>query len=280
MHGRRGEIARHSTIHDATLLVSTELQERQKGGTVSLLLNGNTEIAQEWLESLFPDAFSNQTETCLDPSTRRVVALNRVLFRDLVLEEREVGEPDPEVAARLFADAIERGECSLKNWNESIENWISRVNFLAAVCSDYGFSRIGPEERRFLHEQICHGARSYREIKDRDVWPHLRDWLPAGLNSEVDRLAPERIALLKGGRARLEYASDGSATLSATVQQLYDTPHASLAVAEGRVLPKVQLLAPNRKPVQITADLDAFWESSYAAVKKDLRGRYPKHEWR
>ncbi len=279
VHGRRGELARHSTVHDATLLVSTEVQERQKGSAVSLLLSGNTKIERAWLENLFPEAFSDRMETCLDPSTRRAVAVNRVVFRDLVLEEREVGEPDPEVAAQLFADSIERGECNLKNWNDGVENWIARVNFLAAVCADYGFTEIGRGERRFLLEQICHGARSYRELKDRDVWPHLRDWLPAGLNSEVDRLAPERLELAKGGRARLEY-SGGSALLSATVQQLYDTSHASLAIAEGRVRPKIQLLAPNRRPVQITADLDAFWETSYAAVKKELRGRYPKHEWR
>ncbi len=280
VHGRRGEIARHSLMRDAPLLVATELQERGHGRGVSLLLSGNTEVEASWLRDFFPGEFRETTETQIDPQTRRAVATRQTVFRGLVLHEESAGEPDPEAAARLFAEGVERGDFTLKSWDTAVERWIGRVNFLAAVCPDYGFAKIGPEERRFLIEQICHGVSGYKELKDKDVWPFLRDWLPAGLNSEVDRLAPERMELPGKGRARLRYEDDGTAVLSARIQQLYDVPHKTLAVADGRVLPTVELLAPSQRPVQITADLDAFWETSYPAVKKDLRGRYPKHEWR
>ncbi|MCC5807914.1 MAG: ATP-dependent RNA helicase [Opitutales bacterium] len=280
VHGRRGEIARQSLVRDAPLLVATELQERGHGHGVSLLLSGNTEVEEAWLSDFFPGEFRETAETRIDPQTRRAVATRQTVFRGLVLREESAGKPDPEAAARLFAAGVERGEFTLKSWDAAVERWIGRVNFLAAVCPDYGFAHIGPEERRFLVEQICHGVAGYKELKDKDVWPFLRDWLPAGLNSEIDRLAPERMELPGKGRARLRYEDDGTAVLSARIQQLYDVPHKTLAVAEGRVLPKIELLAPNQRPVQITADLDAFWETSYAAVRKDLRGRYPKHEWR
>lgn len=279
VHNRRGEIAPYSHLEEASYFVATEVEERQKGRDVSLLLGGNTAIDPEWLRKHFPDDFSNKTETLIDSSTRRAVARTRVVFRDLVLSERDGGEVDPDIAAGLFADGIQEGAFILKNWGPSVEGWIARVNFLARVCPDYGFALIESAERRLLLEQICHGAPSYKELKDRDVWPTLHAWLPDGLLPEVDRLAPERILLPNGARARIRYEGDG-AIVSARIQQLYDVPHAQLVLADGRHRPKVELLAPNQRPVQITADLDAFWSTSYLAVKKDLRGRYPKHEWR
>lgn len=280
VHGRRGEIVRHSLVRDATLLVGTDLRERARGRGISLLLSGNTAVEEAWLRDFFPSEFRESVETRIDPETRRAVATRQTVFRDLVLREENAGKPDPETAARLFAEGVARGDFTLKSWDAAVERWIERVNFLAAVCPDYGFAKIGEDERRFIVEQICHGAEGYKELKNRDVWPFLRGWLPAGLNGEVDRLAPERIELPGKGRARLRYGDDGTAILTARLQQLYDIRHKTLALADGRVLPKIELLAPNMRPVQITTDLDAFWQASYPAVKKDLRGRYPKHEWR
>jgi ATP-dependent helicase HrpB len=107
---------------------------------------------------------------------------------------------------------------------------------------------------------------------------HLCGWLAAGQEALLEKCAPERVDLPRQKTARLRYEADGRAYLSATVQQLYDAPGKLLL--GGRVPVIYEILAPSRRPVQVTSDLAAFWTGAYEEVKKQLKGRYPRHEWR
>ena len=80
--------------------------------------------------------------------------------------------------------------------------------------------------------------------------------------------------------AKIRYEADGRAIITSKLQNFYDVPGAALKVANGQVALLVELLAPNQRPVHLTNDLDAFWDGAYAYVRKELAGRYPKHEWR
>jgi ATP-dependent helicase HrpB len=280
VHGRRGEIARESVVQTAPLLVAAEIEERTVRGDVTVMLRRNTAVDEAWLRAAYPADWSERVLTRLDAQTRRVEGVRQTCFRDLVIGSKADAEPDPEAAARLLADAVEQGTMPLKEWGETEENWIRRVNCLARRCPELGIAPIGAAERRVIIEQLVHGARSYREIKELPVMPVLHDWLPVGLLALVDAWVPDRFALPNGKSVKLRYEEDGSVVLPAILQQLYDVPGKSLCVADGRIPLKIEILAPSRRPVQMTADLDAFWTSSYPAVKKDLRGRYPKHEWR
>ncbi len=279
VHGRKGEIRRQSVVQNASLLVSSEIEERDVRGDVTVLLGMNTAIEEAWLDPLFPGSVAESTTVVYDATQRRVVARRERRFRDLVLESHESDDVPLDDAARLLAIEVREGRLNLKQWDASIERWIARVNFLAHHGADLGFHPIGPEERLLILEQVCYGALSYREIKDRPVRAFLQDWLPPELQPLVDQWAPEQIGLPRGGRARIRYEEDGSAVLSATVQQLYDAP-TRFPLAGGRTVARIEILAPNRRPVQVTDDLDSFWKNTYPDVKKQLGGRYPKHEWR
>ena len=125
--------------------------------------------------------------------------------------------------------------------------------------------------------QICMKARSYRDIKDHDVWPALRDWLSAPQSAALESYAPERLELSNGVVAKVSYEEGKTPSIALKVQQLYgvrETPEVS-----GQQI-QVQILAPNQRPWQVTQDLSSFWESGYPQMKKDLAGRYPRHEWR
>jgi ATP-dependent helicase HrpB len=278
--GRRGELDRYSLARDAELVVTTEIQERTRGREVSVVLSTNAAIEEKWLAELFPDDFSTQQRTEFDATARRVMGFEETRFRELTLRRKEIDTVDETMAAECFAEEILAGRLSLKNWTEATDQWIARVNCLAAACSDLGFVRFAEEDRRFVLEQICYGAKTYRDLKDRDVLPVLRDWLNPMLVPLIDQMAPERLELSNGRRARLRYEADGSVIASAKLQFFYDIPQRELTVANGRIRCKVELLAPNQRPAQVTDDLDAFWSGSYEAVKKELKGRYPKHEWR
>jgi ATP-dependent helicase HrpB len=104
--------------------------------------------------------------------------------------------------------------------------------------------------------------------------------LNGGQQKALDEFAPERIKLTSGRTAKIIYADDGSApTIAARIQDLYDTPR-GLAVGRGRIPLRIQVLAPNHRPIQITNDLETFWRESYPKIKKELQRKYPKHQWR
>ena len=197
-----------------------------------------------------------------------------------MLSEKEAGEPDPDRAAEVLAREIVRQGWVLKGWDAEAENWIRRVNVLAHHYPEWEIAPITEEDRELIIGQICAGAVAYKDVKDRPVLPILQSWLPDSLLPLVDTHAPVRFELPGGPRVKLRYEADGSVVLPARIQQLYDVPGKSLTLCEGRCRLKVELLAPSGRPVQITDDLDGFWTGQYAQVRKDLFGRYPKHEWR
>lgn len=279
VHGRKGEVRPHSAVTEAPLLVSGEVEERDLRGEISVWLSLNTAVEEAWLEECFPSEMRARTAVAFDALQRRVVCRRERVFRDLVLETKESDDVPMDDAARILADEVLAGRLILKAWNAEAERWIGRINFAAHHCPDYGYHPIGQSERRLILEQVCHGALAYREIKDREVLPTLLDWVPPNLRPLLDSIAPPAISLPRGQKARLRYEADGKAILSATVQQLFDAPD-RFPLADGRAVAVIEILAPNRRPVQVTSDLGSFWAHSYAEVRKQLRGRYPKHEWR
>jgi len=130
-----------------------------------------------------------------------------------------------------------------------------------------------------LIEQICQGASSYKEIKERPVAPVLRAWLNPAQQAALDQVAPERIKLPGGRSARINYGAGKPPTIAARIQDLYGVSDC-LTIGKGRVPLRIEVLAPNHRPVQITDDLTSFWRESYPKIKQELQRKYPKHPWR
>ncbi len=278
VHGRRGTLARGSVVSKASLLVAAEVNEIE-GREVEVQLSLATAVKPEWLRELHPGGFREETAAAWDETTRRVYAERRLLFRDLVLETKRSEQPPADAAAELLAERVLSGELVLKRWDEAVEQWLTRVNGLAAWCPELAVPIVTAEDRKLMIAHICHGAASYKDIKERDVWPFVRDWLTPAQRALVEKHAPERIALPSGRSAKIIYAGEAPPHFAATIQNLYgleETPR----IAMGRVALTVHLLAPSQRPVQITQDLAGFWRDQYPRVKQELRRKYPKHEWR
>src|SRR5579862_1147124 len=280
VHGRKGVLARESAVRESELLVASEIREVQgKDGELQVLLTLATAIREEWLRELFPDGCRQRREVFYDPAQRRVVARDEVCFRDLVLRSGQAAEPPLEEAAAILAAEVIAGNCPLKNWDHAVEQWIIRVERLREWMPELELPALGEEGRRALLQQICHGAFSYKEIKEREVWATVKSWLSTGQQGWVDRFAPERISLPNGRKARAAYAASGPPVVAAKIQDLYGVEE-SLFVAEGRIPVVIQALAPNHRPIQVTSNLATFWKEAYPKAKQELQRKYPKHEWR
>jgi len=280
VHGRRGELSRDSVVRDAEWLVAAELTEIEKStGGVDLRLGRLTAIDPVGLKRLFPEDWKDEAAVEWDSSQRRVVSLSRTRFRDLIVEEGKAREPDPEEATRILAEKVLAGELVLKEWTDEVDKWIIRLNCLAAWRPDWELPRIGEGDRKAIIEQVCHGAVSYKEIKDRKVMPVVKDWLSPAQVDLVEREAPDRIKLPTGRRSPVRYQEGKDPVLSTMIQDLFDLKQTP-TIAGGQVTPVLEILAPNRRPVQVTQDLEGFWKEHYPQLRPQLSRRYPKHEWR
>ena len=279
-NGKNGELRRRSMARDAEFLVTAELEEIELRGQVGLVLGLATEIREEWLSELFPNAVTHQIETYFDQDSRTAVSRRSTKFRELLLSEKDEGEPSPEDAAAAIAEEILAGRLRPKKWDAKAERLVARINFAAKHCPQLEVEPIEDEAKRVLFQQFCYGEKTWRPLRNKEILPLLESWLSPEQTAALPSLVPEEIPLPNKKRpARLRYDSDGETTLSATIQDFYDLMETP-TIAEGRYLLRLEILAPNRRPVQVTRDIKGFWQDSYPEVKRELAGRYPKHEWR
>ena len=281
VHRRRGMLARESRVQKARLLVAAEISEiGGRGGNVQVLLSLATAVEEAWLGEVFPEDLVDDRAVAYDQQTRRVVVRRERRFRDLVLESRSGSEDAPlDAAAALLAKEVLAGRLKLEAWDDSAEQWITRVNRFAEWFPELEVSPIAEPDRATLIEQVCHGELGYRGIKDKAVMPVLRDWLTAEQLAVLDEYLPERQTMANGRRARLTYHAEGPPVLSARIQELYGID-GRFTIGHGRVPVRIEVLAPNQRPIQVTDDLANFWLEVYPQLKPALSRRYPRHEWR
>lgn len=281
VHGRRGMLARESVVQKAPLLVAAEITEvGGRAGEVSVLLNLVTAIEESWLEELFPGDYRSIEGAAYDETAKRVVMRRERRFRDLVLESKSGGGEVPlDAAAGLLVKEILAGRIKLETWDESVEQWITRVNRLAEWFPELEVSPISVADRETLIEQICYGELSAKTLRDKPVMPVLREWLSAEQAAVLDIYLPERLTMANGRKSKISYLPEGPPVLSARIQELYGI-EGKFTLGQGRVPVKIEVLAPNQRPIQVTDDLSAFWKDMYPKVKPELSRRYPRHEWR
>lgn len=280
VHCRRGMLARESVVQKASLLVAAEISEvGGRGGEVTTILSLCTAIDESLLDTMFPGALRTEDTALLDTQAKRVMVRRRRVFRDLVLEDREAGEVPTDAATRILVQEILDGRCPLPQWDESVDHWIARVNLLAHLFPEYGVTPITPDDKPTILEQLVHGARSFREVRDRDLWRTLKDWLSPEQLAALERMLPEKLDMPNGRRAKISYTRDGGATISARIQELFGVEK-NIVIAQGRLPLRLEILAPNHRPIQVTDDLTRFWRETYPEIKPALSRRYPRHEWR
>jgi ATP-dependent helicase HrpB len=281
VHQRKGVLARESVIQKAPLLVAAEITEiGGRDGEVNVLLSLATAIEETWLKEIFPDDYRETRGVTYDGSIKRVVSRRERRFRDLVLDSKSSSDEAPlNEAAALLTKEVMAGRLKLEAWDEAVEQWILRVNRLAEWFPELEVNPITDADRATLIEQICYGELGYRDIKDKPVMPVLKDWLTAEQLAVIDDYLPERLTMANGRRSKITYAKEGPPILSARIQELYGID-GKFTLGHGRVPVKIEVLAPNQRPIQVTDDLTAFWREMYPKVKAELSRRYPRHEWR
>jgi ATP-dependent helicase HrpB len=280
VHNRRGTLSKESSVEPTGLFIASEIRETEtRAADREVLLGMVTLIEEEWLREMFPGHLMETTQALFDSTQRRVIARRETRFIDLTLRSKDSDAVPENEAARLLAIEVESGRCVMKAWDDAVEAWIQRVNLAADQFPEWQIPAITPEDRTALIEQICFGATSYREIKERDVWPTLRTWLSAAQNHTMEQLFPERLEMPNGRKFKIQYSGPNTPSVAVRIQDLFGVK-GELRIANNRIPLVIQVLAPSQRPIQITRDLTTFWRESYPKIRAELSRKYPKHDWR
>jgi ATP-dependent helicase HrpB len=277
--GRRGVLNDKSIARSARVVVATDIRElKDDRQVIKTSLSLATEIKEEWLLDHFESQWRVESTCEWNATTMAVEDRKRTWCLGVVIYESAENETTNR-ASTLLAETIIAKNLPLPLWDESVEDWIKKVQWVAKQFPDQNLPAFTDEERHLVIHELCEGEHRFSKVSAKPVLPYVQSLLDPQQNNFVESMAPNSIALPTGRKLRILYDPAGEPRARARIQELFGmqtTPR----VAGGRVSVLIEVLAPNNRPVQITHDLANFWTAHYPELKKSLSRRYPRHEWR
>ncbi len=259
-------------LANARLIVATDLDGRGREATVRQAV----ELSEAELRGLYGDRIGWQDVCEWSRRERRVVARRQERFGALVLSDRHHDDAPADAVARAMLDGVR--DLGLP-WSGPTRRLRTRIELMRGQgedlpdCSDAGLMA---ELDNWLLPWLD-GIRSAGDLRSLDLAPALQTRLGWQAQERLDRLAPAKFTTPLGRRVAIDYEA-GQPGISVRLQEMFGvTTHP--AIGPRRLPLKVTLLSPAGRPVQTTTNLPGFWVSTYADVRKDMRGRYPKHPW-
>ena len=261
---------------DAEFLAVAETDGRQPESRIYMA----AALAPAEVEALFAGQIITEDVYSWDGDRQMVRAQRVTRLGAIVLREARVGAPDPARVAEVLAGELMRRGVAALPWSDDARSVRQRVAFLRTVDGawpDLSDDALAASADRWLAPLLV-GARSGDDVRKLDLAGAVLGLLSWQQRAALDPLAPTHVAVPTGSRIAIDYAAPEAPVLAVRLQEMFglaETPR----IAGGRVPLTLHLLSPARRPVQVTTDLAGFWQRSYFDVRKDLRGRYPKHYW-
>ncbi|MBN2905774.1 MAG: ATP-dependent helicase HrpB [Rhodobacteraceae bacterium] len=254
------------------LIVALDLDGDQREARIRLAVA----LDEGALRAIHGQAIAWQDRCSWSRQDMRVIARRQERFGALVLADRAWTDAPPQAIAHALLDGVRALGLP---WSDPAHRFRARVELLRAEGSalpDLSDAGLMATLDSWLEPHI-HGLRTAEDLKRFDLLPALRAMLSWEQGQTVDHLAPSHFETPLGRRVPIDYAGEAP-SITLRLQELYGvTRHP--CVGPNRLPLRITLLSPAGRPVQVTMDLPGFWASSYADVRKDMRGRYPRHSW-
>ncbi len=279
-NGRSAQLAPDSALYGEVWIVIVELRDTERDARVLRA----APLDEAAVELAFPTSFVREDRVFWDGENQRIAAQREHRFERIVLDVRPIAQPDPARFADALVDAVRQSGLDVLPWTHVLRQWRERVRCLRAWLPDDADTLPDLSDETLLAtlddwlRPALTGKRRLDALSEPELSEALKsnaDWVT---RQKIDRLAPVRMLVPSGLERAIEYAVDAEPVLAVKLQELFgleDTPH----IANGRVPLTLHLLSPAGRPLQVTRDLKGFWERTYPEVKKEMKGRYPKHPW-
>ncbi|MFY0544054.1 ATP-dependent helicase HrpB [Brevibacillus sp. H7] len=275
-NGRGAFLADMQPLSNAPYLVAAEVDDQGPESRIFLAAS----VDSHDLERYFGDQIEVENLVAWDRAAQAVRARKRVRLGAIVLKDSSLHDPDPEDGLKALLLGIAEEGLNILPWTRTTRQLQQRLHFmhqqepgwpdmseeaLAATLSDW----LGPH---------LYGLRSRQDLQRLNLTEILESSLTWDQRRELDEYAPTHLVVPSGSRIPVDYSDPAAPVLAVRLQELFglkETPR----IARGKVPLTLHLLSPAHRPVQVTRDLASFWRGTYFEVKKDLKGRYPKHDW-
>lgn len=272
--GGHALLPEHHPLAHADWLVAVELDGQTAGARV---FHGAA-IRQRDLEDSFPELRAWRERITWDEASGRLVGETVRALGDVVVERRPLPKLPADAVRRALLDALRRR--GGPRWSDEDRQLLGRLRLVRRELGDPWPAADDAHLVATLEDWLgpwIEGLTRLNQVDALNLGECLLNTFDWSLRRRLDELAPTHLTVPSGSRIRIDYAGD-EPVLAVKLQELFgqtDTPR----LVDGRVPVLVHLLSPARRPVQVTRDLASFWATTYFEVRKDLKGRYPKHPW-
>jgi ATP-dependent helicase HrpB len=277
-NGRSARLFEDSALYGEPWLVISELRHEQGD---ALILRG-TPVDEASLLRDFAEGFSEVDAVRWDSARRAIVAQRERRFERILLEAKPLPTPDRGRYAEALVDAVRQLGLDALPWSESSRQLRARIALLRRHCPELVLPDFGAEALLATLEQWLQPALGGKSRLDAlsaaELDAALRSKLSWSQRQVLEQLAPTRVRVPSGVERKVDYGSEGHPVLAVKLQELFglaDTPQ----IADGRLPLTLHLLSPAGRPLQVTQDLKGFWERTYPEVRREMKGRYPRHPW-
>lgn len=265
-----------SSLTGAAFLVIAEMGNQRPDAHIHLA----AALTRAEVDEMFGDDVQREDVVEWRATERAIVAVRRERLGAIMLRETALADPQPLAIADALLSALTTEQGLSLTWSEGASRVRARLAFLHRHV--HGWPDVGDEvlrttAREWLLPHVV-GMRRREEVEALDLSALLLSRLSWRQRAELDELAPTHLEVPSGSHIRIDYSDPGAPVLAVRIQELFGlatTPR----IAGGAVPLTLHLLSPAYRPVQITRDLAGFWRNSYFEVRRELRGRYPKHAW-
>jgi ATP-dependent helicase HrpB len=276
-NGRGAALDQASALARAPYMAVAELTGAAGSGRILLA----APIAQLEIEQHFADQIETADEISFDRSALALRARRKKTLHAITLSEAPLALQPSEETARVLADGLIAAGLDKLPWSKPAKQWRDRVTFLRKAegesWPDLSDDALAAQGEAWLVPALSDKT-SLKEFSSGDLSDALMTLLPWQLRARLEREAPTHFEAPTGTMLAIDYEAEQGPTIAVRLQELFGL-NAHPSIAKGAVPLVLELLSPAHRPVQVTRDLPGFWRGSYAAVRSDLRGRYPRHPW-
>jgi ATP-dependent helicase HrpB len=276
-NGRAASVEPHHALAGAPFLAVGEVAGR--AAAARILLAAPLTLAE--IEAVCGDRIVDAEDITFDGARAALSGRRQRRLGALLLAEQNLAIPPSLDAAETLARGIARIGVERLPWSPQTRQWRDRVQFLRRAegepWPDLSFEVLAATAAEWLAPALI-GKTSLAAVTPDDLAVALQSLLVWELRRRLEAEAPAHFETPAGARHLLDYGAETGPVLSVRVQELYGL-RGHPSVANGRIPLTLELLSPAHRPIQVTRDLPGFWRGSWAAVRADMRGRYPKHLW-
>ncbi len=271
-----GAIMAPQALAREEFIVAAELEAKSGESLIRLA----APLSLDEIEEHFGDAISTEDVVEWDSDARAVRARRRVRLGAVILEEAQLARPEPAKVRAALIEALRREGLGLLRWTDAAVQLRERVAFLRRLdpsWPDLSDEALGGSLEQWLGPHLGESHR-LADVERLNLHQLLLGTVGWARRDELDRLAPPHVVVPSGSRIPVDYSAPDAPSLAVRLQEVFgwsETPR----IGGGRVPLTLRLLSPASRPVQVTRDLAGFWRTTYFEVRRDLKGRYPRHYW-